>query len=184
VGYSLLAAIVENLSGKTFEQYLDERFFQPLGMARTGYFFSKALHESLAVGYAGSHIHAPISDRLSSITPHYWNLKGNGGMQASAEDMHTWFSALASGPIISDKLREILFKPYVSRADGVAYGYGWFIRVGFDGKLEQVSHTGSDGVFFAAFVWRPTDKFFFYLVTNTGDAMGADVASHVLKILS
>jgi hypothetical protein len=49
------------------------------------------------------------------------------------------------------------------------------------GPVEQVSHSGSDGVFFSAFVWRPIDRFFYYFVTSTGENSGADIASLILR---
>ena len=183
LGYSLLAAVVETVSGKSLEEYLSQRFFSPLHMGRTGYFFSPALHDSLARGYDGDTLQTPISDRLQPLGPDFWNLKGNGGMQASAEDMVTWYRALASSPVIGEAMRRTLFTPYVRREDGVSYGYGWFLRPGESGEVEQISHTGSDGVFFSAFVWRPGDKTFYYLVTNSGEKGGAEVASSVLRTL-
>jgi CubicO group peptidase (beta-lactamase class C family) len=184
LGYSLLAAMVEMASGEPLEKYLAERFFSPLRMARTGYFFSRSAAGSLALGYGGGGApQAPISERLRSLDPEFWNLKGNGGMQASAEDMYTWYRALSSGPVINDAMRRALITPHARRGDGVSYGYGWFLRTDDNGQVEQVSHTGSDEVFFAAFVWRPTDGTFYYLVTNTGEQAGAEVASMVLRTL-
>ncbi len=37
VGYSLLAAIIELRSGLTYEAYLQQALFDPVGMRRTGY---------------------------------------------------------------------------------------------------------------------------------------------------
>ena len=34
-GYSLLAAIIELMSGKSYDEYLDENIFQPLHMTHT-----------------------------------------------------------------------------------------------------------------------------------------------------
>ena len=36
-GYYLLGMIVEKVSGKTYEQFLQENIFTPLGMKNTGY---------------------------------------------------------------------------------------------------------------------------------------------------
>lgn len=183
LGYSLLAAVVESVSGMALEDYLARRFFKRLGLNRTGYFFNSKLLDRLAFGYAGSRPQPPISDRLVSLKPAFWNLKGNGGMQASGDDMYSWFRALAQGPVIGSSMRRTLMAPHARRDDEVAYGYGWFVRSRPGGEVEQVSHTGGDGVFFAAFVWRPKDRIFFYLVSNNGNDTGAGIASAVLKTL-
>jgi len=183
LGYSILAAVVETVSGQPIEKYLAEHFLSPLHMDRTGYHFTLSRDRSLAHGYGGDAPQSPISDRLRPLGDDFWNLKGNGGMQASAEDMYTWYRALSSGPGIRDTMRRILLAPHVRRDDGVGYGYGWFIRTDESGRVVQLSHTGSDGVFYSAFVWRPADRIFYYLVTNSGEQAGADVASMVLRTL-
>jgi CubicO group peptidase (beta-lactamase class C family) len=183
LGYSLLGAVVEQVSGRPVEAYLAGRFFKPLGMTRTGYFFGDALQDSLAAGDTGGDPQPPISDRLRGLAPAFWNLKGNGGMQASTEDMYTWYRALSNGPVFTAPMRLALMTPHVQRDAEVGYGYGWFVRAGPDGRVEQVSHTGSDGVFFSAFVWRPLDRTFYYMVTSSGEKTGAEVASLVLRRL-
>jgi len=186
LGYSLLAAVVEIVASQSLEKHLAEWFFIPLGMTRTGTFFDESLRDAMAYGTADAGAQPPISDRIQAIAPDYWNLKGNGGLQSTVEDMATWYHALAHGPVVDAAMRKLLLAPHVWRGTphaDVAYGYGWFIRTRVDGTLEQVSHTGSDGVCYAAFVWRPLDRIFTYVVTNTGEKVGAEVASMVLRLL-
>lgn len=183
LGYSLLAAVIESVTHKTLENYLAEHFFAPLKMQSTGYFFSKALHGRLAVGYTSMGTNPPISDTLMVMGDSFWNLKGNGGIQASVDDMYVWYGAFTRGPIITSSMRKMLTTPYVTREDGAKYGYGWFIRTSDDGQVAQVSHSGSDGVFLAVFVWRPLEKSFYYFVTNNRDKGGAEAARAILDIL-
>jgi CubicO group peptidase (beta-lactamase class C family) len=200
LGYSVLAAIVESVTHQTLDKYLTEHFFKPLKMGSTGYFFPDSLRGRMAVGYTAMGTNPPISDRLKSMGDAFWNLKGNGGIQGSVDDMYLWYRALSEGPIISKEMQTTLLTPYVTRDDGIKHGYGWFIRESADrqephleeradgkgqadGQVEQVSHTGSDGVFLSVFVWRPIDKSFFYLVTNNRDKAGADLARTILEIV-
>jgi CubicO group peptidase (beta-lactamase class C family) len=201
LGYSVLAAIVESVTHKSLDNYLSEHFFKPLKMASTGYFFPNSLRGMMAVGYTAMGSNPPISDQLKLMGDAFWNLKGNGGIQASVDDMYVWYRALSEGPIISKEMRTTLLTPYVMRDDGIKHGYGWFIRERPDrqersdggkevtrkesiaGQIEQVSHTGSDGVFLSVFVWRPIDRSFFYLVTNNRDKAGADMARTILEVV-
>jgi CubicO group peptidase (beta-lactamase class C family) len=183
LGYSLLAAVVEHVSGIPHEDYLAENFFAPAGMSRTGYFFEDALQEELAWGYTGEVPHAPISDRLRPLAPDFWNLKGNGGMQSSPEEMYAWYRVFAHRPGEFEALRKVMLVPHAPAGEGVFQGYGWFVRTDSAGEVLQASHTGGDGVFFAAIVWRPLDRVFFYLVSNVGNDAGAEAASKVLRIL-
>lgn len=183
LGYSVLAAVVESVTHKQIEVYLVERFFKPLRMNSSGYTFPSTIRRRFAMGYTSAGTVPPISDRLQKLGGDYWNIKGNGGIQASTDDMYVWFRALTKGPIITGAIRKALMTPVVSRDEEVKYGYGWFLRTNAQGQVEQVSHSGSDGVFLAAFVWRPLDGVFFYFVTNNRDKGGAETASTILRII-
>ena len=183
LGYSALAAIVESVTRQPLEDVVRNRFLDPLHMLRTGTFFSARFHDQQAIGYVGPAAQPLMSDRLSAMEGSYWNLKGNGGMEASAEDMYAWFRALTRPSPISESVKRQLMTPHARRDDTVEYGYGWFIRRNAVNEIEQASHTGSDGVFFSAIVWRPKERAFYYLVTNTGEKGGAEAASVTLKTL-
>ena len=184
LGYSALAAVVEVVTGQSLERYLAERFIAPLGMTRTGTIFAPVQQDLLAWGYTGNTLHAPLSDRIAALAPDFWNLKGNGGMQASAQDMQKWYHALANGPIITEPMRLVLLAPHAYYDQGIAYGYGWFVHRDSDAHLVQVSHAGSDGIFYTALIWRPRDRVFCYLVTNTGSAMGAPLAGRIRSMMA
>ncbi|MCE6989989.1 serine hydrolase [Dyadobacter sp. CY323] len=51
LGFALLGKIIGNVSGKPYQQYIDEVIFKPLGMNNTIWEYSKAPGELLAHGY-------------------------------------------------------------------------------------------------------------------------------------
>lgn len=64
-GYFLLGAIVEKVSGKTYEQMLNENIFGPLGMKNSGYDNHNPLIEKRATGYSKrgkAYINSPYLD--------------------------------------------------------------------------------------------------------------------------
>lgn len=166
-GYAVLAALVEEVSGLSLEDYLRQRFFNPLGMADTGYYFPGAT--GLAHGYLDGEDQGVISDRLDALNGEFWNLKGNGGIQASARNMLRWKDAMyaETGPVAA--LRPAFTSPHSEWEDGVAEGYGWFFRDEGSGEIRQISHSGSDGVFFSYFRYRPEEDQFLYFVGNNGE---------------
>lgn len=168
-GYSVLAAVVESVSGTRLDAYLRARFFAPLGMDRTGYHFPTMPDTAFALGYGTGGVQRPISERIAPMGDAWWNLKGNGGMQASAEDMHRWSAALRHGPVITDAMRTMAFAAHETRDPGVHAGYGWFVRTDENGDVFRISHTGSDGVFYAAALWYPRTDTFVYFVGNGGE---------------
>jgi len=124
-GYSLLAAIIEIVSGMDYEQYLKEKLFEPSGMYNTG------LHLLHVPDSMIAHSH---NDHLNYQSPaerpeDAWNIKGNGGILSTPADMYRWHQALYNDSLFSPDARKKLFSPYVREyEDGDSfYGYGWVI---------------------------------------------------------
>lgn len=150
-GYSLLAAIVEILSGQSYETYLRENLFEPAGMHATGY--RRAWRDGqVAHGYVDGKDWGTILDKAWDKDGPYWNLRGNGGIHSTAGDMYRWHLALEGDKILSKAAKEKYFKPYVPEdPEGHSYyAYGWAI---FETprKTRLVAHNGGNGVFAADF---------------------------------
>jgi CubicO group peptidase (beta-lactamase class C family) len=177
VGYSVLAAIVERVSGETLEHYVATRLLAPAGIREDGYGMAAAEQSLLAAGYDKGARNEPISQRIAPMRGDYWNLKGNGGMQLSARSMYRWHLALSCRAGMDSALRELILRPIVEPAGDleagggtqVSYGYGWAFRTTPNGTPFKLAHGGSDGVFLANYIWRPYDRLFLYVVSNIGE---------------
>lgn len=130
-GYGLLAAIVEIVSGKTYERFLNENFFNPLNMNNTGpYGKDSGLNpENMAVGY-GNQTSDPNTP--TNWGPTSWLIKGSGGMVSNPMDLYLWNKGLHDGEILSQKSKEIY-------------------------KQGSMALGGSDRGFFAAYVRSPNN---------------------------
>jgi CubicO group peptidase (beta-lactamase class C family) len=82
-GFSLLAAVVELVSGKNYEAYLADRLFRPTGMTETGYKLPGWPPERIAHGYSGGDDWGTIISRLGPPDAPYWALRGNGGIHST-----------------------------------------------------------------------------------------------------
>lgn len=166
-GVSFGAAVAEAVTGKRWEDLLRERIWKPFGMRDTGWTFPGRSTADFAVGYLADVNQGVISDRIAALNGADWHLKGNGGLQASAADMHRFFRGIMRQP---KAVRDILLNPH---ADGetpeVKEGYGLFFRSNAEGVVYRVGHGGSDGVFFAYFAWYPAHDAFVYFVGNNGE---------------
>ncbi len=165
-GYSLLAAIVEILSGKSYEAYLRENLFEPAGMKATGY--KVAWHEGqVAHGYVDGKDWGTILDKAWDKDGPYWNLRGNGGLHSTAGDMYRWHLALEGEKVLSKEAKEKYFKPHVPEGpEGDSYyAYGWAI---FETprKTRLVAHNGGNGVFFADFRRYVDENVVIYAASN------------------
>jgi CubicO group peptidase (beta-lactamase class C family) len=146
LGYSVLAAIVEKVSGMGYEEFLAEHLFAPAGMTQTGYVLPDWEPNQVAVEYGpkGQPRGRPLDHPWASDGP-YWNLRGNGGLLSTARDMFRWQLALEGEEILDRQAKQKLFRPHVLEEPGgdSYYGYGWVIMRTDDGKVAW--HNGGNG---------------------------------------
>ncbi len=146
LGYSILAAIVEKVSGRGYEEFLAAQMFAPAGMTQTGYVLPEWKPDQVAVEYdeKGEPKGRPFDHPWADDGP-YWNLRGNGGMLSTAHDMFRWHVALRGDEILSKNAKDKMFEPHVLEEEGgdSYYGYGWVISPSDDGRI--LWHDGGNG---------------------------------------
>jgi CubicO group peptidase (beta-lactamase class C family) len=100
-GYSLLAAILELRSGMAYEAFVRQEVLEPAGVRRIGYRLAGWRNEALAVGYRrdGRRWGTPLDHPWLPDGPG-WNLRGNGGMLATAAELSSWYGALWEGRVL------------------------------------------------------------------------------------
>ncbi|GGX00087.1 hypothetical protein GCM10010297_22600 [Streptomyces malachitofuscus] len=136
-GYSLLAVVVEEASGESYERFLARHLFGPAGMKQTGYVLPDWPRHLVAVEYdsKGRSQGRPFDHPWASDGPH-WNLRGNGGMLSTAPDILRWHRALLGNTVLPEQARSKLFTPRVPQPEtDNSYAYGWNIRDTPDGPL-------------------------------------------------
>lgn len=100
-GYSLLAMIIEDMSGMTFEEFVREEILLPAGVDHVGYVLAGWKKEDLAVCYDrdGKRWGTPLDHAWLEDGPS-WNLRGNGGMLATVAQLGQWYEALLDGKVV------------------------------------------------------------------------------------
>jgi CubicO group peptidase (beta-lactamase class C family) len=167
LGYSVLAAIVEQVSGVGYEKFLSANLFAPAGMTRTGYVLPRWDPADVAVEYDGTGAARgrPNEHPWDADGP-YWNLRGNGGILSTAPDMFRWHLALDGHDVLSEEARRKLFTPYVREDDGDSYyAYGWVILTA-DGH-EIAWHNGGNGYSYAEIARIPDTGLMIFWATGT-----------------
>ena len=118
-GYFLLGAVLEEVSGATYEQLLRERIFQPLGMHDSGYAHSETVLPHRAAGYERSSMGLQNARYYDMSVPF-----AAGALYSTVDDLNLWDQALYGERLLPANLRDLLFKPNLEN-----YGYGWVILV-------------------------------------------------------
>jgi len=160
--YATAGLLVERVSGQSFASFLQQRFFDPLGMDGTR-FNADALQpgDKVAIGHAKANF-----TRLQPTFPLTWhNGSGAGGLYSSVHDMARWMAVQLAGGRYTDaqgngrqlfpeaRQRQMwslhspmpVPQPAVaelapSRPDFIGYGEGW-ITSSYRGE-KLVWHTG------------------------------------------
>ena len=127
--YSVLAAVVEIVSGVTFEEYVRQTFLDPAGMRDTGFW-----NETDGV-YPLRFPMEYVQDRPN------WTFKGAGGMSSTAVDLWRWTRALQDTTALNSLGRDLVWSPHVPLTT-VAYSFGWSRGVR-EGSL-QIRASGAD----------------------------------------
>jgi CubicO group peptidase (beta-lactamase class C family) len=183
IGYSVLGRVIEIVSNKDYEVFLNEYLFKPSGMEQTGYLMPKWNTELLANGYTKN-----IGDFGSSITRYQeddnvsWHLKGNGGINSTQEDMYKWYKALSSYTILNKSLFEKYTTSYIDVSNSVGYAYGWGITKS-DRKTKRITHNGHNGAFSHSIIWLPIEDVIILYATNTSSSNVERLAYNVEEII-
>ena len=179
-GYFLLGYIIEKVSGKTYEQYLQETILTPLKMVNTGYDHSDVILKNRAAGYEKQGKKIVNSAYLDMSIPY-----AAGSLYSTVEDLYIWDQALYTTKLLSEKSMESLFKPYI-KAGGGSYGYGWFLEEAPNGdkpKLKIIEHGGGINGFNTVISRIPADKNLVVLLNNTGGTILDEMNAGIRAIL-
>lgn len=148
-GITLVAMIVEKVTGRPYQQYIRERFFVPLGMRHTGW-YDDAIFDDPAVSVATGYRNRKDDGAPNEWPGPYWALLGNGGIIWTVTDMRKWHDAV-HGPMFTPSEREQLFERitadperrlYPSETAPLYYGLSWRIGASLCGDT-RIGHTGT-----------------------------------------
>lgn len=177
-GYFLLGAIIEKVTGQSYEKVLQERIFDPLGMKDSGYDHHETILKKRASGYEkrgpGGVVNAPYLDMSLPYAA--------GSLYSTVEDLYKWDRALYTDKLLSESNKEIMFKPFLSN-----YAYGWFvgtIQLGSSSdKLPAISHEGGINGFNTLETRLIGDRSLIVLLNNTGGTQLEEMAKNIAGIL-
>ena len=135
--YMLLADIVEQVSGQSFEAFMQERIFRPLGMQDT--YIMDVQGETFpnrADSYREEEDYGWV--QVYDVSSAY----GQGGFYASLHDLAKWVGNFRTKQIGSDAVHELIRTPgTLNNGESTGYGFGLFVE---DWRgVPRISHGGS-----------------------------------------
>ncbi len=167
-GYYLLGYVIEKVTGKPYQQALDDMILHPLRMVRSGYEAPERVVDRKATGYLKS----PSGEYESAAPMHMANGYSAGGMYSSAGDLLRWDRALYGTTLLSESAKQRMFTPYAKddvRRD-LGFGYGWLVGSRKIGTRDVAvhEHGGNTNGFRSLITRFPDDQRLVVILLNDG----------------
>jgi CubicO group peptidase (beta-lactamase class C family) len=177
-GYFLLGAIIEKVTGKTYEQVLKETIFDPIGMKNSGYDNWKTILGKRATGYSDTPRGYETAAYLDMSIPY-----AAGSLYSTVEDLYLWDQALYGDKILSPASKELMFKANLNN-----YGYGFVMRKTQLGpnkfEVPVIQHGGGINGFNTTLIRMVDQKRLVVLLDNAEHGQFLDrIASGIMSIL-
>lgn len=183
--YSILALIIERVSGLSYESYLYKNLFEPADMMQTGYSRPQFLSQNVAVQHSNGKSKGKPTEKPWDGKQPYLHLKGNGGILSTTEDLYKWHIALLSDKILSPKAKGKYFKAYVKasgESNNDSYAYGWFVK-STSRKTKLIHHSGGNGSAFAFFNRFIDEDITIIIVSNDNDGFNSKINEQIIGMV-
>jgi D-alanyl-D-alanine carboxypeptidase len=163
-GFWLLGLIVEKASGMTYEEYVEKRIFEPLGMTRSMYCNSSENVPRRAYGHG---LRNGIKPFVRVIPIVHTATYAAGAICSTAEDLITWLQALHGGKALTPKSYVEMITPS-TLDDGTPLRYSMGLFVGEDSRgLRYIGHDGGGFGFSSQTRWYRDAQLAVVLLTNS-----------------
>jgi D-alanyl-D-alanine carboxypeptidase len=131
-GFVLLGALIEQVTGGSYDDYVGDHVFRRAGMRSTGALSESVVVPDRAVGYLRS---SPGSDWVPNTDTLPWRGTAAGGGYSTVGDLLRFAQALESGRLISEAMLADATRPHQQQ-----YGYGFGVQG--QGSLRSYGHGG------------------------------------------
>jgi len=175
-GYTLLAEIVERVTGQSFNEFTIERIFKPLGMDHS--FFYDDL-QMIVKNKAYPYIMDADENFYKGILN--YTTVGATGLTTTIDDMVKWIMNFSQHKVGDKNIIEQMFTSgLLNNGDETTYGFGLGITE-YQG-LKYVLHSGHDAGYRSYVGYFPEQKFGIVILSNIGSVNGMDLGRKIADI--
>jgi CubicO group peptidase (beta-lactamase class C family) len=176
-GYVLLGFIIEKVSGKTYQQYIVDNIFKPLGMTNSYYGEDSPLIKNRVPGYDPGKDGVVNTNYLSMTQPY-----AAGSLLSTVDNLFKWHQGLHAYKIVK---KEILDKAFVAsklvNGKPTNYGYGWFL-----GNLQgspTIEHGGGINGSLTNAIYLPNEDVFVTVFSNCTCKPPSEVSTKIAGLI-
>jgi len=166
--YILLGYIIEEVSGLSYEDYIQKNIFDKLGMKNSYYGSRSKIIPNRASGYQPFGESFQNADYLSMTIPY-----AAGSLMSTVDDLFLWHKAIHHNALISEKSRQLAFTNYtLNNGNPINYGYGWGVNE--LAGVPTIEHTGGIFGFTTSGIYVPEKNIYSVVLTNREAGSGPE----------
>jgi CubicO group peptidase (beta-lactamase class C family) len=175
-GYILLGAIIEKVSGQTYQEFVEKNIFAPLGMKHSYYDVTVRLIPRRVEGYSKANEGYQNAAYLSMTQPF-----SAGALMSSVDDLALWDAALYTEKLVKQQSLKRAWTPrLLNNGKSTHYGYGWSMST-YEGH-PIIEHSGGVNGFATDALRMPADRIFVAILTNKDSMSPGAVAFEVAAL--
>jgi CubicO group peptidase (beta-lactamase class C family) len=164
-GYLVLGEIIEKVSGQSYEKFVADNIFTPLGMNDSGYDSNTAIIKRRASGYIKTPAGYVNAGYIHMSIPH-----AAGALYSTTGDLLKWEQALFAGKVVSKASLDRMITPFKN-------DYALGLTSTLDKGRRVIAHGGGIDGFNTHLAYYPDTKMVIVALSNVnGTAPGAIAA--------
>jgi CubicO group peptidase (beta-lactamase class C family) len=166
-GYIVLGAIIEKVAGQSYEKFVVDNLFTPLGMSDSGYDSNSAIIKRRANGYVRGPAGFANATYIHMSIPH-----AAGALYSTTADLLKWEQALFAGKVVSKASLDRMITPFKND-----YGLGITSTV-VNGR-RVVAHGGGIDGFNTMLAYYPDSKTVVVVLSNVAGGVPGTLSTQL-----
>jgi CubicO group peptidase (beta-lactamase class C family) len=170
-GYVLLGYLIEKISGGSYERFVRDNIFKPLGMKDSGYDSNSAIIPRRAAGYSPGPNGPENAGYINMTVP-----LSAGGLYSTTDDLLGWEQGLFGGKLLSPASLQKMTTPFKND-----YGCGLMVHTVNGHRV--IEHGGGIEGFNTMLAYYPEDKLTVVVLSNINGPNTPDIASKLAAVV-
>jgi CubicO group peptidase (beta-lactamase class C family) len=166
-GYLVLGAIIEKVSGQTYEKFVAANLFAPAGMTDSGYDSNSAVIKRRASGYVRTPAGYSNAGYLHMSIPH-----AAGALYSTTHDLLKWEQALFAGKIVSKTSLDRMITPFKN-------DYALGLTSALANGRRVIAHGGGIDGFNTYLAYYPESRTVVIVLSNVNGAVPGTLAGQL-----
>ena len=170
-GYLVLGSIIEKVSGQTYEKFVADNFFTPLGMKDSGYDSNTQIIKRRASGYNRIPAGYVNAGYIHMSVPH-----AAGALYSTTEDLLKWEEALFGGKVVSKASLDRMITPFKNN-------YALGLTVWLENGRRIIAHGGGIDGFNTHMAYYPDTRTVVIVLSNVAGPVPGDIGGKLSAIM-